>query len=97
MEDFVITREYLRSLRDQVRREKIEREVRNYAYMIKTSVLASAKEGHTSHTLRNIDILRLDEDPEYPRLVREQLQKCFPDCSFQIVPREEGYFIISWE
>lgn len=97
MEELVITRDYLRSLPEQVRQEKIRREVRNYAYMIRTSILAAAKEGYTSHTLRNIDILRLQEDREYPRLVREQLQQWFPDCKFQIVTPEEGYFIIFWE
>lgn len=97
MEDLVITRDYLRSLPEQVCKEKIQREVRNYATMIKTGILSTAREGHTSHSLRHIDILNLKQDPEYPRLVREQLQQWFPDCTFHHVSPQEGFFVISWD
>lgn len=97
MEDLIITREYLQSLPELERQAKIQRDISNYAYMIKTNILSTARQGHTSHSLRRIDSLNLQQDPEYPRLVREQLQKWFPDCTFRQVSPKEGYFIVSWE
>ena len=97
MEDLVVTRAYLKSLPEQERQARITREVYNYAHMIRTNILSNARAGHTSYGLRNIDIANLKSDPEYPRLVREQLQQWFPDSTFHTVGPKEGYFIVSWE
>ena len=97
MDDLVVTRAYLKSLPEQERQARIKRDVYNYAHMIRTNILSNARAGHTSYSLRAFDISNLKADPEYPRLVREQLQQWFPDCTFRIVSPEQGYFIISWE
>jgi hypothetical protein len=97
MEDLVVTRAYLKSLPEQERQARIKREIYNYAHMIRTNILSNARAGHTGYGLRRIDILNLTIDPEYPRLVREQLQQWFPDCTFRTVSAEQGYFIVSWE
>ncbi len=97
MDDFVITRSYLRSLPEQENRAKIKRNVFNYAHMIRTMILSNARAGHTSYCLRALDCANLALDAEYPRLVREQLQQWFPDCTFRTVTPKEGYFIVSWD
>jgi hypothetical protein len=97
MNDLVVTRAYLRALPEQVRQETIKRDVYNYARTIRTMILSNARAGHTSYGLGPYDVSNLKADPEYPRLVREQLQQWFPDCTFRQVTAQEGYFVVSWE
>ena len=97
MEDLVITRAYLKSLPELERQARIKREIYNYAHTIRTMIVSNARAGHTSYGLGPYDLSNLKADPEYPRLVREQLQQWFPDCTFHQVSPKEGYFVVSWE